>query len=190
MEDKRKRRNSRINIDVTNDDIARAHISDSYKCVVAQAVARTLPDATRIEVDVATIRFTRDEKRFVYLTPFIVQGYVVAFDAGEPIAPFRFQLRDPQQVRRRVTVKPITDDEPPAEFVAIPLAPPTAQPVTVTPTEPVTVTPTETVDTVEGSYRESVRHYDDLSLPKAPPRIHKKKSRSYGHRLLRVNRNS
>jgi len=85
---------SRFNIDVTAEDIAKAHVGDSYRCVVAQAIARQVPNARRIEVDVQTIRWSDQEGRHVFLTPFTAAGYVVAFDAGDEIHPFRFQLRD------------------------------------------------------------------------------------------------
>src|SRR4030095_7072053 len=89
-------RGDRFIIDVTEKDIARAHQKNSYKCVVAQAIARNIPDAHRIEVDTQAIRFTRTstQQRYVYLTPYAVQGYVIAFDAGEKIEPFRFGLSE------------------------------------------------------------------------------------------------
>ena len=93
---------SRFTVKVTEKDIERAQRNDSYTCVVAQAIARTLPDATRIEVDTQTIRFTRNNARYVYLTPWAVYGYVVGFDAGDEIVPFTFQLRDPRRAARKV----------------------------------------------------------------------------------------
>jgi len=80
-------------ISVTEDDIAKAFVNNSAKCVVAQAIARTIPDSTRIEVDVQTIRYTGgDGRRHVFLTPYAVVGYVIAFDAGDEIEPFTFRL--------------------------------------------------------------------------------------------------
>lgn len=81
-------------IQVTDQDIARAKRNNSHHCVVTQAIARMIPDAARIEVDTQSIRFTRAQSgaRHVYLTPYAVQGYVIAFDAGEPIEPFSFRL--------------------------------------------------------------------------------------------------
>lgn len=93
---------TRITIEVNEADIERAHVSDSYNCVVSQAIARTVRSATNIETDTQSIRFTVDDERRIYMTPYAVQGYVIAFDAGDPIEPFSFQLRDPRRAKRKV----------------------------------------------------------------------------------------
>lgn len=162
---------TRINVEVTETDISKAIVSDSYKCVVAQAIARTIPDSTRIEVDVQTIRFTRMEtgKRYVYLTPYTVQGYVVAFDAGDVIEPFRFQLRNPLTVKRRLIqnaepeVKPNEECDKPKEAVE-----------------------TDHLDSPVMAYAVAKRVSTDGDI-KAPPRTFKRKSRAYGMRVLRYN---
>lgn len=164
----RDRGTNRVNVEVTEQDIARAIVSDSYKCVVAQAIARTIPDSTKIEVDVQTIRFTRQgtQKRYVYLTPFQVQGYVVAFDAGDCIEPFKFQLRNPIIAKRRV-LAPTKPIEP------VPLVVPKADKVEATVIDSIPLAVPLSRQTTEGV--------------KAPPRTFKKKSRSYGMRILRYN---
>ena len=92
----------RLRVQVTEADIAKAEQNKSMKCVVAQALRRSIPGATRVDVDVQSIRWTgADGVRYVYLTPYPVQGYVVAFDAGDVIHPFTFTL-DP---RSRIPVK-------------------------------------------------------------------------------------
>jgi hypothetical protein len=163
----------RVTIKVNQNDIDRAIRADSSHCVVARAVARSVPDATRIEVDTQTIRFTSRGKRFAFLTPLTVQGYVAAFDAGDPISPFQFQLRDPMELRRK-TVK---DEHKPQ------------------------------ASAYNKAYRErkkAEKENPDAVLPKvsyaglsvstsaegrqAPPRVFKTSKRSYGHRLLRINR--
>jgi hypothetical protein len=88
-------------IQVTEADIAKAEQNNSMRCVVAQAIARTIPGATRIDVDTQSVRWTEGGERQIYLTPYSVSGYVIAFDAGDPIEPFTFVLDD----RRRVPVK-------------------------------------------------------------------------------------
>lgn len=88
-------------IAVTQDDIDRALRRKSGRCVVATAVARSIPDATRVEVDLQTVRFTADGERRVYLTPPAASGYVVAFDAGDDIHPFAFKLSERQRVNVR-----------------------------------------------------------------------------------------
>src|SRR5262245_37012527 len=95
-----KTRDSYRTITITEKDIEKAHRNNSYKCVVAQAVARAFPNGHHIEVDTQTIRFTDGHERKAYLTPYAVQGYVVAFDAGDRIEPFSFQLRNSVPVRQ------------------------------------------------------------------------------------------
>lgn len=96
--------NRRFNVAVSAADIESGIPENSSVCAVAQAVARTIPEATRVKVDAQAIRFTHDETRYVYLTPDPVYQYIVAFDAGDPIEPFRFQIRDPFEfVTRRKT---------------------------------------------------------------------------------------
>jgi len=94
-----------IEIQVTQEDIDKADVKHSSRCVVATAIHRSIPGAQRVNVDVQTIRFSVDGERFVYLTPYAVTGYVVAFDAGETIHPFRFRLRSDQEVKVRQTKK-------------------------------------------------------------------------------------
>jgi hypothetical protein len=91
----------RVSVSVTEEDIAKAHQNDSFSCVIAQAVARTVPAAHHIEVDTQSIRWTEGSERYIWLTPLSAQDYVIAFDAGEEIAPFRFQLSRRTPVRRQ-----------------------------------------------------------------------------------------
>ena len=84
----------RIKVHVTENDIKWAVRDDSSRCMVARALAREVDDAQRIEVDTQTIRFSTNKGRFAYLTPLAVQRYVAAFDAGDPIDPFEFSLRN------------------------------------------------------------------------------------------------
>jgi hypothetical protein len=89
-------------ISISEDDIRKAFANDSAKCVVATALARTIPGATRIEVDTQTIRYTGDDgKRHVFLTPYAVHGYIIAFDAGDEIEPFTFRLWHEREVTTR-----------------------------------------------------------------------------------------
>lgn len=93
-----KRTPDRIAIEVTQADIDRARRQDSYRCVVVQAIARTVPNAHGITVDTQTIRFTVDGERRQYLTPAGAAMYVVAFDAGDKLEPFRFRITNPRRV--------------------------------------------------------------------------------------------
>lgn len=90
---------TRFKVNVLEEDIERASRNDSLRCVVVQAIARTLPEASGIQVDTQTIRFRVGDKRYQYLTPPAAAQYVVDFDAGDVIHPFNFQLRDPREVQ-------------------------------------------------------------------------------------------
>jgi len=170
----------RFTITVTERDIAKAHKNDSYKCVVAQALARTIKTATRIEVDTQTIRFTDDGRRLVYLTPYAVQGYVIAFDAGDPIEAFSFQLRNPiKGVRHKKLTqagKTVERARHHARRAALKSSASVADAETARAAYEATRSAIGNAPLVEGRGRHTI------------PRVFKRKARSYGHRLLRINR--
>jgi hypothetical protein len=191
---------TRFTVEVTERDIERAHKNDSYNCVVAQAVARTVQDATRIEVDTQSIRFTVGDERRIYMTPYAVQGYVIAFDAGEPIEPFSFQLRNPRRVARRVRTDAGRAVSRATETARRATSKQAAAKVT-TPKEKAVVTAAEPSGDPEkdaaaaarAAYAEASAEHAGAKLsvkkgPQAPPRVFKKKARAYGHRLLRINK--
>lgn len=89
---------TRIVIDVTAEDLAGAERKNSSRCAVAVALARTVPKATHIAVDIHGIKYTLGARRYSYLTPPKIHEYIVAFDAGDTLHPFRFTLRDDQRV--------------------------------------------------------------------------------------------
>jgi hypothetical protein len=72
--------------------------------MVAEAIRRQVSDDHHVEVDVQTVRWSDKNGRHVFLTPYEVAGYVIAFDNGDTMHPFAFRLRSavPQkQVRRK-----------------------------------------------------------------------------------------
>lgn len=190
----------RYTIEVTPKDIARAHQNDSYKCVVVQAIARTIPDAHRIEVDTQAVRFTRTTtgSRYVYLTPYAVQGYVIAFDAGDKIEPFRFQLNERGMIRakrkiytaagnkanaaayrarakvRKTRAKPVLGSD----------APVTLGSDAAVLSEPVSARAAYAQARTEHPGQASHTGEGDRY---APRRVFKSRIREYGHRLLRIN---
>ena len=85
----------KITVDVTREIIDQAEQRDSAHCMVAEAVKQAFPRASKISVDVQTIRFTDPDlgRRYAYLTPRRAQYAIVDFDAGRPTEPFRLQLR-------------------------------------------------------------------------------------------------
>lgn len=89
-----------INVEITQHHIDVAIPEDSSHCMIADAIRSALPQARNISVDLQAIRFTDPDKaqRYIYFTPTIGQGALVAFDEGRPLVPFSFTLRSPIQV--------------------------------------------------------------------------------------------
>jgi len=200
---------TRFNFEVTAQDIEKAHVNDSYICVVAQTVARQIPTARKIEVDIQTIRWSDENGRHVFLTPYSVAGYIVAFDAGDEIHPFRFQLRDPvptaqkrakseaaraakqsrtkvshEQKRLKNAQTVLLDPEAPADKVAaaqvrIKEAPARIEAAKVA---------HEDLKAAYAAAGESISEERiSEATRRAAPKVFKTKRREYGHRVLRVN---
>jgi len=87
-------RSPRIKAPVTQDIIDRAVPRDSGHCMIADAIRAIRPDAIFVAVDLATIRFTEGDRRYVYLTPRTGQRALIAFDHGEKIEPFNLRLEN------------------------------------------------------------------------------------------------
>lgn len=178
---------TRVRIKVTQSDIERALRNNSYACVVAQAVARTVPDATRIEVDTQTIRMTTEGERRIYLTPYAVQGYVIAFDAGDPLEPFEFALRDPKRIR----VEARTPEAKQASREAARARAAVRKAARTSSSKGAVDEAAKVKKAAQAAYAE-VRTGGEISRTVSgsghgPPRVFKRKTRSYGHRLLRIN---
>jgi hypothetical protein len=182
---------TRITVEVTEDDILRAHRNDSYKCVVSQAIARTVPKATNIETDTQTVRFSVEGERRIYLTPYAVQGYVIAFDAGDPIEPFSFQLRDPKRIARKIRTETGKEAALAAQKARRKIQKSAKS-------KGVAVVKEEESASARAAYRAVAEASKDkkMSTERAPekggsagpPLVFKRKRRMYGHRLLRINR--
>jgi hypothetical protein len=186
---------SLVKVKVDQADIDRAIRDHSMKCVVVQALARTIPDAHHIDVDVATIRWTVDGERFCYLTPYTVQGYVVAFDAGDEIHPFSFQLdarsRVPIRQRKRTDsglavhnaqeeVRRAKKEQKATEK--------TGSPVEVTRAKTKVVRAQGRLESVTAAYKGQKQQVNvGPSGRKPPPRVSRTSRRSYGHRAMRIN---
>jgi hypothetical protein len=93
--------NGWVVVPVEQTHINAAFERDSSHCAIAMAVAEVIADATRIAVDLQTIRFSRKGLRYIFLTPHVAQDRIVAFDQGEreKITPFRLTMR-PCQIAR------------------------------------------------------------------------------------------
>ena len=90
-------------VNVTRTDIDHAERESSSRCVVANAIYRSIPGATFVDVNQQTTRFTWRGRRYLFLTPNIAQWSLVAFDAGHKQEPFRFSLRDAMYIKIRPT---------------------------------------------------------------------------------------
>lgn len=195
----------RYTINVTDDDIARAQHNNSYKCVVAQAIARYIPDATRVEVDTQCIRFTRPSiGRLTYLTPYLVQGYVIAFDAGEEIHPIKFQLQHPVRIKQRLateegkkavrargaaiaaTKKASTKASTKSNAKKRPTK--TTGPSQATTAAEPTLSPKEAYAQARRENPGQARVTTSGDRSQAPRRMFRARKREYGNRLLRINR--
>jgi hypothetical protein len=196
-------------VTVTDSDIAKAFQSDSAKCVVASALARTLPEITRIEVDTQTIRYTDGAGlRHVFLTPYAVHGYIIAFDAGDDIEPFVFRLWHEREVvtKRQVATdagklrraasekvrregKALAKAEAKAKTPALPkVERDLARAEAAVRREAVTEAQVAQQDAVEATADETL--YTTTEGERARPkrvRAYKTRTREYGHRVMRVN---
>ena len=81
-------------------DILQEHIDEGIRrnssyCAIAEAVKLAFPQASKVSVDLQTIRWSDREKglRYQYLTPPIAQQYLLNFDDGIKCRPFSFNLR-------------------------------------------------------------------------------------------------
>lgn len=145
----------------------------------------------------------------MFLTPYAAAGYVVAFDAGEELHPFRFHLRDavPSAQKRAVSapakaakksrdnVKRERNRLAQAEAVlADPTTPPdkVAQAVERVKAAPARIAEAEAShEDLKAAYKAAGESTGEQRITetarRAAPKVYKTKRREYGHRVLRVN---
>jgi hypothetical protein len=87
-------------IQVTNDIIEAACQGNRRHCMIAEAIRNQIKGATTISVDLMTIRYSMPERglRYIFHTPRTAQIALMNFDAGKPLEPFEFRLRNGQAV--------------------------------------------------------------------------------------------
>jgi hypothetical protein len=85
-------------LNVTQAIIDTATPKDSGHCMIADALKLALPEARRVSVDLATIRFSLNGKRYVYPTPRPAQVALLMFDEGVHLEPFKFRLHHALQI--------------------------------------------------------------------------------------------
>lgn len=90
----------RLTLEITQEDIDNAMHRNSNRCAIADCITRTIPGASRVLVDLQTIRFTVDGERRTYFTPRPAAQYLIMFDAGRTVAPRPLRLDKPVQVRK------------------------------------------------------------------------------------------
>jgi hypothetical protein len=94
-----------IDVSVTRQILTDAIERNSGHCVFAESVKAACPWATKIAVDLQTIRMSDREKglRYAYLTPRSCQTALVLFDQGhrDKLHPFRFKLSHAHIARMR-----------------------------------------------------------------------------------------
>jgi hypothetical protein len=125
-------------------------------------------------VDTQLIRYTSavTGQRIAYLTPPKAQAYVVAFDAGDPIAPFSFWVDKPVHLRQTVrTERGKTAHRKRADERAKARREGRA--------------PKEIEVEGSGPTREQVA---DADAVRPAPLVFRRKQRTYGMRALRANR--
>lgn len=81
-------------ITVKAGNIDRGMKADSKHCMIADAVSQQVKGASFVSVDIQSIRFSnlKTGKRYIYLTPHVVQQAILQFDRGEMVRPFKFVL--------------------------------------------------------------------------------------------------
>ena len=97
---------ARPTIEVTQEIIDQAVRKDSGHCVIADGLRLALPEARRISVDLATIRFSLDGRRYIFATPRRAQETLLKFDDGAVIEPLQVRLHKPLQVTLTKTTRP------------------------------------------------------------------------------------
>lgn len=81
---------------VTQKNLDKGVSSDSRHCATQLGIADSIPGSSHIIVDVAKVAFTKDGKRYVYMTPTKVQQLILNYDLGEKdkVKPITFTLTD------------------------------------------------------------------------------------------------
>jgi hypothetical protein len=158
----------------------------------------------RIETDVQTIRFTVDGERRVYVTPYAVSGYVIAFDRGDDIQPFTFRLNENKRVgaKRKVkteagrAIERATVAKKRKEQLVETLEAGLAKGSTLPPPKPAerkaakraVVDAAADLASITAAYEGAAKR---VTLPggerKAPPRVYRTGRREYGNRVLAIN---
>jgi hypothetical protein len=99
---------------VTQEIINSAIPRDSGHCVFADALKEAVPEATRVNVDLQTIRWSDQSTgyRYACFTPAVAQAMLVNWDQGkrEAVHPVTIRIKPVQVVPIRGRDKPMSDE--------------------------------------------------------------------------------
>lgn len=84
----------KVTISITKELIEASKVRNSSHCMIAQAVKEAFPTASRVMVDLQSVRFTDPKKglRYTYLTPERAKNALIEFDQGRIPPPFTCTL--------------------------------------------------------------------------------------------------
>ena len=83
-----------LKIKVTEEDIKNGNRRDNESCAIAQAIKRTIPDATQFSVgrDTVYIHDSATGKYRWYITSIRAKRFINKFDSGKTVKPSNFIL--------------------------------------------------------------------------------------------------
>ena len=82
-----------ITVAITDQLIEAAKVRSSSHCAIADALRALHPDIRHPSADLATIRFSYRDTRYLILTPRRAQRFIVGWDRGEAVEAFTMHLR-------------------------------------------------------------------------------------------------
>lgn len=95
-------------VEVTQERIDAGERDNCEACPVALAVLAVVAEGVVVSVDGVSValRLWGDDKFHHIVTPARAEGFIDAFDASRPVAPFRFPLDIPDRYLAPAAVQP------------------------------------------------------------------------------------
>jgi len=86
----------RLVVTVDAETIENSVARDSSHCMIAESIKKCFPGASKIAIDLQTVRFSDLARglRYTYLTPRAAQVQLIRFDQGKPPEPFTVVLKN------------------------------------------------------------------------------------------------
>ena len=82
----------KLEIIVTEGDIKRGKKMNIFTCPIAKAAKRALKYKVKLSVGGETLRFYTDKEYVIHL-PKKAEKFILSFDKGEKVKPFKFVIR-------------------------------------------------------------------------------------------------